>query len=119
MQVPGVGREARQFPGLGLPQGDRIGSPLQKTQIGSMVRRGALAPVPKAAGHGIIFMAASIRVPGGWEAGGGNDPPFYEGYAPDRDPFKTVTSLSTFSTPFTLFRSASMAVFSSSEPASP
>ena len=29
-----------------------------------MVRRGALAPVPRAAGHGIIFMAASIRVPG-------------------------------------------------------
>ena len=64
MQVPGVGREARQFPGLGLPQGDRIGSPLQKTQIGSMVRRGALAPVPRAAGGRMILWPPLSGCPG-------------------------------------------------------
>jgi len=90
IRVPGVGREGGSIPRTGaspgrphrvaptenpnriygsqaLPspaQGDRIGSPLQKTQIGSMVHRRTLAPVPKAAGHGIILWPPLSGCPG-------------------------------------------------------
>ena len=46
IRVPGVGREIRQFRGLGPPQGDRIGSPLQKTQNRIYGSQGPPQPCP-------------------------------------------------------------------------